>query len=521
MKLEDVRIESGGLTGQWNGEGDVCAFKGVPYARPPLGVLRWCPPQPVQRWSGSRPALEFGPRCVQPNRPDNAVGYFGPEDESEDCLYLNVWTGAPSAQEKRPVMVWIHGGGFVLGSGALPIFDGSGLARRGAVVVTMNYRLGRLGFLAHPDLSAEQQHGTSGNYAMLDQLAVLRWVKTNIAAFGGNPDCVTLFGQSAGSSSVNTLMASPLAKGLFRRAIGQSGGAFFGRILARLPTAERAGEEFACALGAQTIGDLREMPVRDIQFRRPDEGNIIKDVYDSSDPKGIDRKNGWSIIDGYVLPRTVMEEFTQARQNDVPLLTGSTADEGSTQPPIPTLDEYMRRAQADYGEMAGDFLRVYPAGSDADALQSSRKMIGNRIFNWENWTWANLQAQTGSSPVYFYHFGHVPPKPSQPGRGGDLEAPIGSFHTADIPYVFQTLDVRNWPWRDIDRELADTMAQYWVNFASSGNPNGAGLPEWPRYNPARDTTLLFKDGVRVGATPDRPALEFWKALDAKLRQEAR
>ena len=319
MKLEHARIESGGLTGQWNREGDVCAFKGVPYARPPLGILRWCPPQPVQHWSGSRPALKFGPRCVQPNRPDNAVGYFGPEDESEDCLYLNVWTGAPSAQEKRPVMVWIHGGGFVLGSGALPIFDGSGLARRGAVVVTMNYRLGRLGFLAHPALSAEQQHGTSGNYAMLDQLAVLRWVKTNIAAFGGNPDCVTLFGQSAGSSSVNTLMASPLAKGLFHRAIGQSGGAFFGRILQRLPTAERAGEEFARALGAQTIGDLREMSVRDIQFRRPDEGNIIKDVYDSADPKGIDRKNGWSIIDGYVLPETVMEEFTQARQNDVSL----------------------------------------------------------------------------------------------------------------------------------------------------------------------------------------------------------
>lgn len=520
MKSAEVLIETGRLIGQWTADGSVCSFKGVPYAHAPVGSLRWCPPQPAERWGGTRPALAFGPRCVQPNRPDNAVGYFGPEAESEDCLSLNVWTGAPSAQERRQVVVWIHGGGFAVGSGSLPIFDGTALARRGAVVVTFNYRLGRLGFLAHPALSAEQPHGTSGNYALLDQIAVLNWVKANIAAFGGDPSCVTIFGQSAGSSSVNSLMTSPLAKGLFHRAIGQSGGAFFGRILQRLAAAEQAGSELACALRASSIERLRELPVREIQFRRPDDGNSVKDVYDSSDPKGIDRKNSWSIIDGYVIPEVVMDQFAEGRQIDVPLLTGSTADEGSTQPPISTLAEYERRARADYGDMASEFLRVYPANSDAEAVRSSRRMIGNRIFNWENWTWANMQVKTGRSPVYFYHFGQVPPKPDYPGRGGDLEHSIGSFHTADIPYVFETLDARSWPWRTIDRELSDTMARYWINFAASGDPNSAGLPAWPRYDAGRDTTLLIKDGIRVGATPERSALEFWKAVDAAIRARA-
>src|SRR5262245_43822446 len=236
MKIAVVQADSGSLAGEWNADQTVCTFKGVPYARPPVGALRWRPPQPPPRWSGMRPAAGFGPRCVQPERPTNAVGYFGPEREREDCLYLNVWTAAPSPAEQRPVMLWLHGGAFLLGSGSLPIFDGAALARRGAVVVTINYRLGRLGFLAHPGLSAEQPYRASGNYGLLDQIAALRWIQTNIAAFGGDPNCVTIFGQSAGSSSVSSLMASPLAKGLFHRAIGQSGGAFLSRILAQLDT---------------------------------------------------------------------------------------------------------------------------------------------------------------------------------------------------------------------------------------------------------------------------------------------
>jgi para-nitrobenzyl esterase len=513
-----VRLESGSLAGAWNADRTVCAFKGVPYARPPVGPLRWQPPLPPERWSGTRPADRFGPRCVQPNRPTHAVGYFGAEPESEDCLYLNVWTAAPTAGEKRPVMLWLHGGAFLVGSGSLPIFDGSALAQRGAVMVTINYRLGRLGFLAHPELSAEQPYRASGNYGLLDQIAALRWVQANIAAFGGDPDRVTIFGQSAGSSSVSSLMASPLAKGLFHRAIGQSGGAFFARILAPLDVAEQAGVTFARALGASTIDELRSKPVREVQFRRPNEDGPLKETYDAADPKGIDRATAWAVIDGYVHPDRVMNVFARGEQNDVPLISGATADEGTTQPAISSVAEFQRRARADYGDMAEAFLARFPAGTDAEAMIASRRVIGTRVFNWENWTWANMQRKTGRSPVYFYHFGHVLPKPPFAGRGGDLERELGAFHTGEIPYVLQTLDARDWPWRGADRELSDVMARYWINFATSGNPNGPGLPDWPRYALPRPTTLFFDQGVRVGAVPDMETLQFWTDFDDTLRQ---
>jgi para-nitrobenzyl esterase len=517
MKSAVVQLESGSLAGEWNADHTVCAFKGIPYARPPVGPLRWRPPQPLQRWSGTRPATGFGPRCVQPNRPPRAVGYFGPEPESEDCLYLNLWTASPAPGEKRPVMLWLHGGAFLVGSGSLPIFDGAALARRGAVVVTINYRLGRLGFLAHPQLSAEQPLRVSGNYGLLDQIAALRWVEANIAAFGGDPGQVTIFGQSAGSSSVSSLMASPLAKGLFHRAIGQSGGAFFASILAPLDVAETAGATFARALGAGTIEELRSKSVREVQFRRPTENGILKETYDASDPKGIDRATAWSVMDGYVHPDLVMNVFARGEQNDVALISGANADEGTTQPAISSLAEFQRRARADYGTMADAFLARFPAGNDAETIVASRRVIGTRVFNWENFTWANMQVKTGRSPVYFYHFAHVPPKPAFPGWGGDLGRQLGAFHTAEIPYLFQTLESRDWPWRDVDRELSELMVRYWVNFATSGDPNGAGLPPWPRYAPTQQTTLFFDQGTRVGALPDRATLQFWTDFDARLR----
>jgi para-nitrobenzyl esterase len=517
MKQGVVRVESGLVAGQWSADHSVCAFKGVPYARPPLGPLRWQPPQPPTKWDGTRPAQAFGPRCIQPNRPSHAVGYFGPEAESEDCLYLNVWTGAQEPDEQRPVMLWLHGGAFLVGSGSLPIFDGSALARRGAVVVTINYRLGRLGFLAHPGLSAEQPYRASGNYGMLDQIAALRWVRNNIAAFGGDPTRVTIFGQSAGSSAVSQMMASPLAKGLFHRAIGQSGGGFFARILAPLDAAEQAGAEFAQAIGAPSIDELRARPAREMQFVRPQDGTI-KDIYDASDPRGIDRSTAWPVIDGHVMPELLMDTFARGAQHDVPLLTGATADEGTTQPPIPALAEFQRRARADWGELADAYLKVFPAGSDAEAELSSRRAVGTRVFNWENWTWANLHARTGRGGVYFYHFAQVLPKPASD-AGGDLSRYLGAFHTAEIPYVFQTLDTRAWPWRDADRDLSDMMAGYWLNFAASGDPNGPGLPPWPRYQPERTSTAIFENGMQVGEVPDMATLEFWSAVDASIRKQ--
>jgi para-nitrobenzyl esterase len=518
MQTDTVPVQSGLLAARWNADRSVRAFKGISYARPPVGLLRWQPPQGPQAWSGVRQADAFGPRAIQPNRPSHAVGYFGLENESEDCLTLNVWTGALDPDERRPVMVWFHGGAFLVGSGSLPIFNGEALARRGVVLVTVNYRLGRLGFLAHPGLSSEQPYRASGNYGHLDQIAALHWVRSNIAAFGGDPGRVTIFGQSAGSTSVCTLMASPLAKGLFHRAIGQSGGSFFTHALPPRDEAERAGAAFARAIGANSIEELRAKPARELQLARPNENTSIE-FYDSNDPKGIERATAWPIVDGYLVSERVMDTFARGGQNDVPLLTGSTRDEGSTQPPIPSLADYERRARADYGDSYADFMKVFPAGSDAEAERSSRRVVGTRIFNWENWTWANMQAATGRSSVYFYHFKHAPPKPAI-GAVGDLSRDIGAFHTAEIPYVFQTLDARAWPWRDSDRRLSDTMATYWTNFAASGDPNGAGSPEWPRYSPQRDSTMIFDDDLHCGGVPDRATLDFWSAFNSRVRSTA-
>lgn len=510
MTTPIVRVEGGFLAGMRGEDGTVFSFKGIPYAQPPVGRLRWKPPLPPSPWSGTRPAQTFGSRSIQPNRPPYAVGYFPPEPESEDCLTLNIWTSAAAPDEGLPVIVWFHGGAFLVGSGSLPIFCGEALARRGAVVVTVNYRLGRLGFLAHPALSAEQPYRASGNYGHLDQIAALQWIKTNIAAFGGDPARVTISGQSAGASSVCTLMASPIAKDLFHRAIGQSGGAFFAGSLDEVEKAERSGHQFAHALGARSIDELRAKPAREIQLARPPR-NVPFEVYDSNEAGGIDRATAWTVIDGLLLDKDVFETFSLGLQNDVPLLTGATADEGSTQPTASSLAEFKSHAQTEYPEHAAAFLDVFSANSDEESLNAGRRAIGTRLFNWENWTWAKLQSTTGKSEVHFYQFDHVPPKPIT-GKRGDLSRDIGAFHTAEIPYVFQTLDARSWPWRPEDRELSDIMAAYWINFAASGNPNGPGLPEWPTFHPHQPKTLYFSNQIRVGEVPERRALEFWTLI---------
>jgi para-nitrobenzyl esterase len=508
MNGETVRIESGLLSGETSRDGIVRAFKGVPYAKPPVGELRWRPPQPPTPWSGVRPAKHFGPRCLQPSRLPTSIQYFGPEAEGEDCLYLNVWTAARSTDERRPVMVWIHGGAFYLGSAGQPIFDGERLARKGVVVVTVNYRLGRLGFLAHPDLSAESDRRVSGNYGWLDLIAALHWVQANIAAFGGDPGCVTLFGQSVGATTVCAFMTSPLTRGLFHRAIGQSGGAVSpsgktdGGSMLLLDAGEQAGRDFALALGVNSIAELRARSAQEIQLIRPEAGGAIKPIMDPSQPGPERRETAWPVIDGHILPEPPVEVFARGGQLDIPLLTGSTASEGALFGGTASLRAFVEDAKAEYGESAPAFLNLYPASNDAQASAAANIALGDRRFVAQNWKWARLHAQAGRSKPFYYRFDRVPPAP-------ELKD-IGAFHTSDIAYVFQAFDAyKHWPWQTWDHRLSDVMSSFWANFARIGDPNGPDLPPWPSFDKNREAIWLADD-ITVAPIPDSERLAFWE-----------
>ncbi|HWG04797.1 MAG TPA: carboxylesterase family protein [Beijerinckiaceae bacterium] len=501
-----VRVASGDLAGTRSTDGEIAIFKGVPYARPPVGALRWRPPQPPEPWSGTRPADAFGPRCIQQDRPSNAISYFGLEKESEDCLYLNIWTATIERSARLPVMVWFHGGAFSMGSGALPYFDGEALARRGVVLVTVNYRLGGLGFLAHPELTRESATGSSGNWGLLDQIAALRWVRDNIASFGGDPNCVTIFGQSAGSSTGNYMMASAPARGLFHRVIGQSGGAVEapgrpgGGSLMPLATAENVGLKVAQSFGRKSIAELRELPARDIQLAWPKDADC----------------RPWPSIDGLVLSESPYDAFADGRQYDVPLLTGANAHEGSARPPAKNAQDWKAVLRRDYGDDAEALFQMYGGGDDVDTM--SRRSSGHVTFNAMNWTWARQQVATGKSKVFFYHFGRIPPLPPDCTFFENEASRLGAFHTAEIPYVFDTLDKRPWPWREIDRALARMLSSYWVNFATHGDPNGTGVPLWPTFDPDGPTVLLVENAITAGVLPERKELDLWNVCLQHLRE---
>lgn len=520
-----IEIDSGRLRGRLTADGVVAAFLGVPYAAPPVGALRWRPPAAVAAWAGVRPADRFAPRAVQPERAPNAIGNFGPEPESEDCLYLNLWTAAQDPAERRPVMVWFHGGAFYLGSGALPLFHGEGLARHGVVLVTVNYRLGRLGFLAHPELSREAADHSSGNYGLRDQIAALEWVQRNIAAFGGDPSRVTIFGQSAGSISVCCHMVAPRAKGLFHRAIGQSGAALGpvgatagnGDMMQSLDQAERAGAALVRALGVSSIEALRQWPARAVQLARPGADAAESTVQDPSQAASGAFDTAWPVVDGRLLPEAGFSLFRQGRQNDVPLLTGTNANEGATMPSLPQRDAFRAHAQAVYGAMAERLLRLYPAASDDEARIASRTVLADRAFVWQNWTWARLQAMTGGAPVFYYRFSRVPPIPAEMRYFENPASEFGAFHGAEIPYVYRNLAVRPWPWQAQDRALSDQISTYWVNFAATGDPNGVGLPQWPAFTTTLPQALEFGERITVVPVPLRERLDFWDDYFASLR----
>jgi para-nitrobenzyl esterase len=463
---EQVKVDGGLVSGVADIDRSIVAFKGIPFAAPPVGHLRWRAPGPVVPWQGVRRADKFSASCIQ-----NVAGERKPwtyefmthGDISEDCLYLNVWTSAKSSAERRPVYVYLYGGGFSEGSAAVPVYDGGGLAKKGLVVVTLNYRVGVLGFLAYPELSRESDHRASGNYGLLDQIAALEWVHDNIARFGGDPNRVTIAGQSAGGMSVHDLTASPLAKDLFQRAIVESGGSNIDKVgialSARgLAEAEADGNTFADARGAKSLKDLRAMSWQKLTEAGP-RGPSAPGLRFAP------------IVDGYSLPAPVRELFARGQQNDVVTLTGANKDElGGFGPQGPaTAESFRKRAEQRFGVDADEFLKLYPAATDEEAKLAESQSIRDQALV-SMYLWAKERSKTAKTKVYEYLWDHAIPGP-------DAQR-FGAFHTSEVPYVMNTLYMSDRPFTDADRRIAAMMSSYWANFAATGNPNGKDLPQW-------------------------------------------
>jgi len=506
LRTVEVRTANGVLEGVISADGMVRSFKGIPYAAPPVGPLRWKPPQPAPSWTGVRKAVDYGPRPMQGRIFNDMV--FRDNGPSEDCLYLNLWLPEHRPPGKLPVMVWIYGGGFAAGSTSEPRQDGANLARKGVMVVSFGYRLGVFGFLALPGLTGESGHNASGNYGLLDQVAALQWVKANIATFGGDPDNVTLFGESAGSFSVSGLMASPLAQGLFKRAIGESG-AFFGDTLPAKPRAEAeaAGIKFAeSAFGTTSLEALRAVPAQKLLAA------ALKLPWEYFKPD----------IDGYFLPTNCQAIYAAGRQSHVPLLAGWNRDEGNyrdyftNNPPVwtnmeLTVGNYIARAGAQFGTNAGMFLKLYPAKTEAEVQRAAQDFAGDRFIAYATWKWLEMQSQTGNAPVYRYEFDQTLPLPADAPPGTEPSAP----HASEIEYVFRALPAKQLPWRPEDRRVSEWMATFWTNFAKTGNPNGPSLPLWPAYD-HQDGYQVMHFTANVAAAPDahRARYEFLDHLSS-------
>ncbi|WP_268885698.1 carboxylesterase/lipase family protein [Fundidesulfovibrio magnetotacticus] len=458
------------------------AYLGIPYAAPPVGALRWRPPQPPAAWSEPRPCTAFGPGCPQPaQKPE---GRF-----SEDCLTLNVWTPAASPGGKLPVMVWVHGGGFNFGASSQPEYDGAELARRGVVTVTLNYRLGPLGFLVHPALDGESSHGVSGNYGLLDQMAGLAWVRRNIAVFGGDPDNVTLFGQSAGSRSVSLQLLSPLSEGLFRRAIAQSGGPVIGsEYLSPVfdgdrPRAARMGLELARRLGADGAPDplavLRAATADEVvRAAACDTGLFAEEIFFSP------------VFDGWALPADPGAAIASGRMHPVPVMTGSTANEGAAYlGREKNLDRarYETFLKSRFGARWREAAAAFPARADADVPGAIDRVVTVGANVEPARFMARSQASRGRK-AWLFHFSRVP--------GTDLARRFGAHHGVDLAYVFGNLEPPQ-AYDATDRELSRQVMDYWTNFARTGNPNGPGLPPWPACRPGSEPVMDFGDAPRL------------------------
>jgi para-nitrobenzyl esterase len=522
MIPDQVRIDTGALAGVVGAtQPMVRVFKGIPYAAPPLGENRWRAPRPAAKWEGVRNADAFGAPCAAgapfggrggggargaaPGQPPAAAAPPREPARSEDCLYLNVWTSATSASDKRPVMLWIYGGGFTGGSGGMAWYDGENLAAKGPVIVTINYRLGSLGFFAHPDLAKEAGHSGSGNYGMMDAIAALQWVKRNIAAFGGDPSKVTVAGESAGAIMVGALVGSPQAKGLFTRAIAESGG-WMGLTMGRMRSsgdADAAGAKAVDALGVKTMAELRARPL---------------DQLTGLASAGL-------VVDGYVIPEDVSLTFQAGKQNAVDVLTGSNKDEanfgvcpgaggGRGRGPALTADAFRANAERRFGgESADVFVKLYGVTSDADAPAAAHAACADEI-SWNMRQWAEAQEKKGKK-AYTYFFSHIQTVNGQP-------SPQGATHTAEISFAWNNPKGQaTQTWNDVDLKVADQMSSYWVNFISKGDPNGAGLPRWPEFKElSNGRVMVFADTPQVEPAAPASKLGFYAAAFQRLLKSA-
>ena len=478
-----VKVQEGMVQGTI--ENGLTVYKGIPFAAPPVGDLRWKAPQAAAKWEGVKQATQYAPAAFQGGNP--------PSGKSEDCLYLNIWTPAKSAKEKIPVLVWIYGGGFSFGSTAEPGYNGEKLAKKGVVLVSIAYRVGQLGFLAHPELSAENPNHVSGNYGILDQIAGLQWIKNNIAAFGGDPNKVTIFGESAGGISVSMLCASPLAKGLFQGAISESGGSFGptraktfpGENMKTLKQAEADGIAYVQKVSVSSVAELRKM--------EPDKL-----------PMGMGMGGGWPITDGFVIPDDQHKLYEAGKYNDVPVLIGYNSDEGASFSREKTPEEYFAGVKARYGKFADDLIRAYPA-TENSVPKTARDLARDAAFGWQTWSWARLQSQTGKSKAYLYYFDQHPDYPKDSPRYG-----FGSPHGQEVAYVFMNLNASNPQTTKSDLEISEAMGNYWTNFAKYGDPNGQGVPAWPAFSEKAPDLMYLGPTPHVGPVPSAESL---KVLD--------
>ena len=484
-RLNTVQIETGLITGLYNEKTGVHTFKGIPFAEAPVGDLRWKAPQPALSWKGVKECTLFSPSPMQP-KPVSFL-FLGPEfvvpqqPLSEDCLYLNVWTGARSMEEKRPVLVWIYGGGFQTGGSAAPGYSGEALAKQGIVFVSFNYRLGVFGFLSHPELTAESIHHSSGNYALMDQIAALNWVKKNIRAFGGDPDRVTIAGQSAGSAIVNCLLASPLARGLFQGAIGESGSLVLENPLLRMRSlneAEKDGERLAAKFKSSGLQSLRAITAIELQ------------------EKGAGFYS--PIIDGYVMPFSVAEIYKKDKQNHIPLLTGWNGDEGFLLG-ISSKENFAKQA-GDFGADSNLFKKYFPSETDAESIKSQIAFSVDKTMGVPEYVWALKQNENRTEKTFLYLFTRKPP------AEGDKKR-FGAYHTAEIGYALNNLDSIQRIWQPIDRSLEIIMSAYWVQFVKTGDPNISGLPVWESFSNDHPQCIVFGDSVNGKPLPNKNALD--------------